>query len=105
METGNFDEPLLLKRLTESDESAFLQLYDHYHHPLYVFILRFVKVPGTAEDILQDVFLKIWEIRERIDPTLSFNAYLYRISRNKVYRQFKLPMVSLMLIAMCWNSI
>lgn len=84
-----FDETALLWRLKKGDTDAFIQLYDHYHHPLYIFILRFVKVPEYAEDVLQDVFLKIWEIRERIDPELSFNAYLYKISRNKVFKLLK----------------
>ncbi|HUC81116.1 MAG TPA: RNA polymerase sigma-70 factor [Flavisolibacter sp.] len=94
MSMTEFDESLLLKRLKEGDTSAFMQLYDHYHRPLYVFILRFVKLPGTAEDVLQDVFLKLWEIRERINPELSFQAYLYRISRNKVYKLLKEMMKS-----------
>ncbi|MDB5208285.1 MAG: polymerase, sigma-24 subunit, subfamily [Flavisolibacter sp.] len=85
----NFDEAALIKRLKEDDRDAFVQLYNHYHHPLYIFILRFVKIPGTAEDILQDVFLKIWEIRSRVNPELSLNAYLYRISRNAVFKLLK----------------
>ena len=89
MEPVVYDETALLKRLKEGDTTAFIQLYDHYHHPLYIFILRFVKVPEYAEDVLQDVFLKIWEIRERINPDLSFNAYLYKISRNKVFKLLK----------------
>lgn len=84
-----FDETALLERLKNSDTSAFIQLYNHYHHPLYIYILRFVKVPASAEDILQDVFLKIWQIRERINPELSFNAYLYKISRNKIFKVLK----------------
>jgi RNA polymerase sigma-70 factor (family 1) len=86
---ANFDEIALLKRLKEGDSTSFIQLYDHYHHQLYVYILKFVKVPEYAEDILQDVFLKIWEIRERINPELSFNAYLYKITRNKVFKLLK----------------
>ncbi|GAB2816406.1 RNA polymerase sigma factor [Ferruginibacter profundus] len=89
MEPVAYDETALLKRLKEGDTTAFIQLYDHYHHPLYIFILRFVKVPEYAEDVLQDVFLKIWEIRERINPDLSFNAYLYKICRNKVFKLLK----------------
>lgn len=89
MEHVAYDETALLKRLKEGDTTAFIQLYDHYHHPLYIFILRFVKLPEYAEDVLQDVFLKIWEIRERINPELSFSAYLYKISRNRVFKLLK----------------
>ena len=83
------DEADLLRRLRSGDTDAYLQLYHHYHPALYVYVSRFVKIPQLAEDTLQDVFVKIWEIRERINPELSFNAYLYRISRNLVFKQLK----------------
>ncbi len=83
------DEPTLLKRLKEGDTAAYFHFYDQYHHALYIYILRFVKIPAVAEDILQDVFLKIWEIREHINPELCFNAYVYRITRNKVFKWLK----------------
>lgn len=86
---GYFDEITLLKELRDSSSEAFIQLYDHYHPALHAYILRFVKIPAIAEDVLQDVFLKIWEVRQRIDPGLSFNAYLYRISRNMVFKLMK----------------
>jgi len=75
--------------LQKGDSDAFQELYNQYHQPLYHYVLRFVKSPALAEDVLQDVFLKIWEIRSRIDPELSFKAYLYRISRNSVFKLLK----------------
>jgi len=75
--------------LQKGDSDAFRELYNQYHQPLYHYVLRFVKSPALAEDVLQDVFLKIWEIRSRIDPELSFKAYLYRISRNSVFKLLK----------------
>ena len=85
----DFEEASILKRLQQGDEHAFLEIYDHYKQPLYSFIIKFVKVPAYADDLLQDVFLKIWEIHSRIDTSLSFKAYLYRISRNLVYKFLK----------------
>ena len=85
----DFDETELLKRLQRGDELAFIEIYDHYKQPLYSFILKFVKVPAYADDLLQDLFLKIWEIRSRINTGLSFKAYLYRICRNLVYKFLK----------------
>lgn len=85
----DFDEVSLLNRLQKGDELAFIEIYDHYKQPLYSFILKFVKVPSHADDLLQDCFLKIWEIRSRINTGLSFKAYLYRICRNLVYKFLK----------------
>ncbi len=62
-----------------------MSLYDDYHAQLYSYIIKFVKVPAFAEDLLQEVFLKVWETRSKIKPHLSFNAYLYKICRNKAY--------------------
>lgn len=84
-----YQEYHVLLRLQQGDTNAFLELYNHYHAPLYHYVLRFVKSPAVAEDILQDVFLKIWEIRNRINPDLSFKAYLYRICRNSVFKLLK----------------
>lgn len=90
MPTENeFEEKELLERLKNNDDDAFKEIYRHYREPLYHFIIRFVKLPSSADDILQDTFLKIWEIRQRINPSLSFKAYLYRISRNLVYKYLK----------------
>lgn len=84
-----YDEVKLLELLKLGDTNAYQQLYQKYHAALYVYIIRFVKIPELAEDLLQEVFIKIWEIRATVDPSLSFQAYLYRISRNRVFKVIK----------------
>lgn len=79
-------EEEVLFRMIGGDELAFSSIYRHYHPSLYIYLLRFCKVPSLAEDLVHDVFLKIWEIRERINPQLSFSGYLYRIARNHVFK-------------------
>ncbi len=76
----------LVRRMVQGDESAFTRIYRHYHPSLYIYILRFCKIPSLAEDLVHDVFLKIWEVRGRINPELSFQGYLYRIARNHVFK-------------------
>lgn len=83
------DEIELLKRLQQSDSEAFLALYDRYHLIVYNWSLKIVKIPTYAEDIVQDVFLKIWQIRERLNPHQSFPAFIYRICRNKAFTLIK----------------
>lgn len=84
-----YNEQRVILRLQKGDSDAFLEVYNHYHPALYHYVLRFVKSPAIAEDVLQDVFLKIWEIRSRINPEFSFKAYLYRICRNSVFKLLK----------------
>jgi RNA polymerase sigma-70 factor (family 1) len=79
-------EEEVLLRMIQGDESAFTTIYRHYHSSLYIYLLRFCKIPSLAEDLVHDVFLKVWEIRDRINPQLSFTGYLYRIARNHVIK-------------------
>jgi RNA polymerase sigma-70 factor (ECF subfamily) len=83
---SNLSGKELLERMKRGDEDAFTSVYRQYHPSLYVFILRYCKIPSLAEDLVHDVFLKIWEIRDRIDPERPFTAYLYKIARNHVFR-------------------
>lgn len=76
-------ETELLTALKNGSESAFTDLYNRYHRGIYMYVLDFVKRPQLAEDIVHEVFMKLWESRERITITTSLTAYLYRISRNK----------------------
>ena len=83
------EEVLLLEELRQGSTAAYITLYNRYSPSLYTYILHFLNVPEFAEDTLQEVFIKIWEIRERIDPRLSFSGYLYRITRNHVFKSLK----------------
>ena len=71
------DEVHVLRRLKNGDVDAFLIIYNRYRHQLYAHILRYVKIPEFAEDIVQDVFLKLWNIRNQVNPELSIKGYLY----------------------------
>lgn len=83
------DEMMLLAKLAKGDEQAFTQLYHNYSNRLYSNILRFVKCEETAKEILQDLFLKIWELREKLDPNKSFKSFLFKVAENLVYDHFR----------------
>ena len=84
-----YDDALLIQELRQNNAEAFIELYNRYHVQMYSWLIRFVKLPEFAEDIIQETFLKIWEIRHRLNPAQSFPAYLYRISRNKAFKSLK----------------
>lgn len=79
----------VLSLLKVGDKDAFVHIYNKYHNSLYGYALRFVKVPQVAEDIVQEVFIKVWSRRSNIDATLSFKSYLFTITRNAVFKQLK----------------
>ncbi|MFC3197941.1 RNA polymerase sigma factor [Parapedobacter deserti] len=83
------DEKRLVLRLMDGDGLAFKLIYDSYKHGLGLRLLRLLKSEVLAEEVLQDVFLRVWERRATIDPEKSFRSYLYRVAENMVYDLFR----------------
>ena len=75
----------LCRRLKASDRAAFEQVFQALHDGIYRYVRSLTKDGDTARDIVQDVFVKLWEAREQLDPTKSLEAYVYRMARNRVY--------------------
>ncbi|WP_312138711.1 RNA polymerase sigma-70 factor [Sphingobacterium sp.] len=83
------DEQTLLLLLKSGDYHAFTQLYQRYSLRLLGRIIRLVKSEETAEEILQTLFLKVWERRDQIDPDKSLKPFLFTIAQNLVYDHFR----------------
>lgn len=77
----------ILLRLSNDDEKAFEFIYWKYNVHVYNFANSLLYSPKIAQDITQDVFLKIWEKCHEINPEQNFNAYLFTIARNMVYKE------------------
>lgn len=71
-----------IERYTKGDMTAFDEIYDFYSRKLYGFILSYVKQRADAEEIVQEVFLKIWESRKKIDIYASFDSFIFTIAYN-----------------------
>ena len=76
------NENELLKQIVQGDEIAFEQLFQLYKNKLYAFIYQLSGSVTIAEDVLQEVFLKIWRNRTQLTGIDNFNAYLYRMAQN-----------------------
>jgi RNA polymerase sigma-70 factor (ECF subfamily) len=76
------DEKLLLSRTAAGDQFAFTQLFDTYHHALGAFVFGITKSKESAEEVVLDIFLKIWMTREALVEVRDFKAYLFTLSRN-----------------------
>jgi len=72
----------LLELLRNGDRVAFYNIYERYCKRLYGFVWRYIKIESDADEIVQDVFLKIWESRGKIDIYLSFESFLFTITYN-----------------------
>lgn len=75
--------------LRHGDERAFAQLYMQYSQRIYTNLKRLLKDEDLAQELLQEVFVRIWDKRETLNFETSFRSYLYRISENLVNDFFR----------------
>ena len=81
-QTSLHNEKDLLRRVAEGDETAFRILYDHYRKKIYALGLFLARSESQAQELVQDVFLKIWEKRAQLREIDHFNAWLRTIARH-----------------------
>jgi RNA polymerase sigma-70 factor, ECF subfamily len=74
---------LIAFKIKSGDEQAFELLYRKFYVRLCAFSNKYLNDPEAAQEIVQDVFVKIWESREEIDPEDSLRSYLFKIAQNK----------------------
>ncbi len=79
----------LIKSLREDSYQAFEMLYDRYSDAIYYNALKFQVSHENAENIVQDVFLKVWEKRKNIKSGHSFFAYIFTIAKHAIYKESK----------------
>lgn len=72
----------LLAGLKNGDKSTFEELYREYYAPLCYYCMRYVENDEDSEEIVQDLFVKLWEKHEDLEVNTSLNAYLYRAVQN-----------------------
>ncbi len=80
------EDVLLLKM---GDESAFERLYRGYWAKVYHYAGLFIHNPSEQEDLTQQVFLKIWEIRDSLDEDRSLDGLLFIITRNLTFNTYR----------------
>lgn len=79
-------EAELLHRTARGDESAFRELFETYQPGLLFLISKITRNMVTAEEVVQDMFIKIWQTRENLSEIRSFKNYLFIISRNQALK-------------------
>ena len=73
------------RRIRASDPEAYEQLFRALHDALFRYARYITSDAATARDIVQDVFLQLWEMRRELDPARSIKSLLYRMVRNAAY--------------------
>lgn len=79
------NEIVLLARIAGGDESAFREVFDHYQRYIFTFAQKITRSSSDAEEIVQDIFLKVWFSRDQLLTIENFGAYLNRLVRNQAF--------------------
>ena len=77
------NEKELACRLIKGDIGAFNEIYQKYFHPVYCNALKITREAPVAQDVLQEVFITLWEKRHTIDPEKSLGGWLFILSYHK----------------------
>lgn len=86
---NSYSEQELIQLIEQSDECAFAILFDHHRNKIYTFALKLTHSTTVAEEITENVFLKIWLRRSSLNEIENFSAYLFAIARHEAYRILK----------------
>ncbi len=81
-------ESELVKALSKGEIKAFNDLFQIYGNRIFRFALGYLKSESEAEELVQDVFMKIWEKRSELKENLSFKAYIFTIAFNIIRKHF-----------------
>jgi len=83
-----YDARDVIPRIRAGDVAAFEALYLVLFPPLYEYAYRFVRSRDSAEDVVQEVFRRVWERRAECPPSDEVRAYLFAAVRNRIRKQW-----------------
>lgn len=75
-------ERILVDNLSKGSQEGFVAVYHYFYKPLHFFVLRYVKKSEYAEEILTDIFMKVWERRTEFTTPDGLRAFLYITAKN-----------------------
>lgn len=95
---NNAEESRLIEGLKQGDSLAFEAIYRMYFQRLYLYCRQFTKSRQDAQDIVQEVFVKLWQQREVIRHQTTIRGLLFMIARNAIVASFRKNVSSPMLV-------
>lgn len=79
----------LISSIQQGELRAFDELYGRYARKVLAYAKTFFWDKTEAEEVVQEVFVKVWETRAKLDPELNFSAFLHTCVKNKIYNKLK----------------
>ncbi|MBN2349172.1 MAG: RNA polymerase sigma-70 factor [Bacteroidales bacterium] len=89
----SYSDCYLVRKLKDGDKSAFEAIFNKYKEKLYFFALGYLHSSAETEEVIQNVFISLWENRKTLNEKLSLKNFLYKSVINLVYNYFKHQLV------------
>lgn len=86
---SNINLKKIISELAKDNESSIEELFNYYYPRLYNFAKSILKIESGIDDILQEVFVRIWQNRKKIKSTETFNSYIFSITRNLLLNELR----------------
>ena len=79
----------IIAALANDNEAPMEELFNYYYPRLLNFSIKFLKIEDGIDDIIQEVFVKIWQNRKKINSQSTFNSYIFTITRNLLLNELR----------------
>lgn len=79
----------IIAALANDNEAPMEELFNYYYPRLFNFSRKFLKIEHGIDDIIQEVFVKIWQNRKKINSQTTFNSYIFTITRNLLLNELR----------------
>lgn len=83
------DQKKILEQFKEGDTEAFDAIYRMYSKKLFHFALGLIKDQDSSQDLVQEVFVNLWEKRNQVNPNLNFDNYIFTVTYNSIRKYFR----------------
>ena len=81
----NISDAELARKINAGEKNAYQELFERYASRIFQFSLSYLKSQADAEELVQDVFLKIWEKREILDQSKNIKSFIFKVAVNTIY--------------------
>lgn len=89
------DDESLVQLLQKGNVVAFDLLFEIYSPKLFGFAMKYLKNENDSEELVQEVFVRVWEHHQSLKSELSFKSYLFTIALNQIRKHFNKKVISL----------
>ncbi|MCK5208094.1 MAG: RNA polymerase sigma-70 factor [Cyclobacteriaceae bacterium] len=83
------EERILVIQLKDGNQASYKALYSRYAPKLFAFSRKYLQSREDAEEIVQEVFLRIWEKKDNIDENQSFSSYVIQAAKHRIFNGFR----------------